>query len=166
VNDGIGNNRRVLLVEDAPLLRYAFARLLRMYGFDVREATDGRQALDYMGEFQPELVLTDLMMPLMDGIELIRYLHDDPATTKLPVVAITADATEQAQRQALDAGAIDVITKPIDLPSLLERLRFLHVFEDDAPVTQAPITPPDYLPADTISPASPGLRGAPSGHQK
>ena len=120
-------NLRVLLVEDAPFLRYAFGRLLRLHGFEVREANDGREALDCVGEFRPQLVLTDLMMPVMDGVELIRRLHDDPATTELPVVAITADSTEVAERQAREAGAVDVITKPIDLPALLGRLRDLHL---------------------------------------
>jgi len=120
-------NLRVLLVEDAPFLRYAFGRLLRLHGFDVREANDGREALDCVGEFRPQLVLTDLMMPVMDGVELIRRLHDDPETTELPVVAITADATETAERQAREAGAVDVITKPIDLPALLGRLRDLRL---------------------------------------
>lgn len=121
------HHMRVLLVEDAPYLRYAFGRLLRMHGFEVREANDGREALDAVPKFQPQLVLTDLMMPVMDGIELIRRLHGDPATEYLPVVAITADATEQAERLAREAGAVDVITKPIDLPSLLERLRDLNL---------------------------------------
>ncbi|HWE38779.1 MAG TPA: response regulator [Isosphaeraceae bacterium] len=116
---------RVLLVEDAPFLRYAFGRLLRLHGFEVREATDGQQALDALDAFQPQLVLTDLMMPVMDGVELIRRLRADPRTATLPIVAITADATESAERQARDAGAIDVITKPIDLADLLARLRHL-----------------------------------------
>ncbi len=120
---------RVVLVEDAPFLRYAFGRLLRMYGFDVREAVDGRDGLECVAAFHPHLVLTDLMMPVMDGIEMIRTLHDDPATSELPVVAITADATEQAERQAREAGAVDVITKPIDLPSLLDRLKALHLLD-------------------------------------
>jgi len=135
----VGNNMRVLLVEDAPFLRYAFGRLLRMYGFDVREATDGREALDCVPEFRPHLVLTDLMMPVMDGVELIRRLHDDPATATLPVVAITADATEQAERQAREAGAMDVITKPIDLPALLERLKMLDVFDETSLSSQLPV---------------------------
>lgn len=118
---------RVLLVEDAPFLRYAFGRLLRMHGFDVREANDGKEALECVGQFRPQLVLTDLMMPVMDGIELIRRLHEDPETASLPVVAITADATEAAERQAREAGAVDVITKPIDLPALLERLHDLQL---------------------------------------
>ena len=138
MRDGIGSHIRVLLVEDAPFLRSAFGRLLRMYGFDVREAVDGREGLDCVAAFHPHLVLTDLMMPVMDGIELIQRLHDDPATTAVPVVAITADATEQAERRAREAGALDVITKPIDLPALLDRLRALDVLDLSAIATAIP----------------------------
>jgi two-component system cell cycle response regulator DivK len=116
---------RVLLVEDAPFLRYAFGRLLRMHGFEVMEANDGHEALECVSKFQPQLVVTDLMMPVMDGVELIERLRSDPETADLPVVAITADATEQAERKARQAGAVDFITKPIDLPALLDRLRAL-----------------------------------------
>jgi CheY-like chemotaxis protein len=125
---GLGQKLRVLLVEDAPFLRYAFGRLLRMHGFDVREANDGREALECVAEFQPQLVLTDLMMPIMNGVELIRRLQGSPDTADVPIVAITADATEQAEQQARQAGAIDVITKPIDLPALLGRLHDLQIF--------------------------------------
>jgi CheY-like chemotaxis protein len=116
---------RVLLVEDAPFLRYAFGRLLRLQGFDVREANDGQAALDCMAEFRPQLVLTDLMMPVMGGIDLIKILHDRPDTAMIPVVAITADATRHAEEQARKAGAADFIAKPVDLPELLQRLRML-----------------------------------------
>lgn len=116
---------RVLLVEDAPFLRYAFGRLLRMQGFEVCEANDGQQALDCLVNFHPHLVLTDLMMPVMGGVELIRRLRADPKTAHLPIVAITADATEYTERQARQAGALDVITKPVDLPALIDRLRNL-----------------------------------------
>jgi len=124
---GTPNERmpRVLLVEDAPFLRYAFGRLLRLQGFDVREAHDGQDALACLAEFQPQLVLTDLMMPVMSGLELISKLHDRPDTAHIPVVAITADATTHAEEQARRAGAADFITKPVDLPELLERLRNL-----------------------------------------
>ncbi len=116
---------RVLLVEDAPFLRYAFGRLLRLQGFDVKEANDGQDALDCVSEFKPQLVLTDLMMPVMGGLELIDKLRRLPATAKIPVVAITADVTSHAEEQARQAGADDFIAKPIDLPELLARLRNL-----------------------------------------
>src|SRR5689334_21746806 len=118
---------RVLLVEDAPFLRYAFGRLLRMHGFEVMEANDGREALECVESFHPQLVVTDLMMPVMDGVELIQRLRADPKTADLPVLAITADASEQAEAKAREAGAVDFVTKPIDLPTLLDRLRALHV---------------------------------------
>ncbi len=116
---------RVLLVEDAPFLRYAFSRLLRMQGYDVKESTDGQDALDCLAGFRPHLILTDLMMPVMGGIELITHIRANPDYSGVPVVAITADATEYAEQAAREAGAIDVITKPIDLPALLDRLRLL-----------------------------------------
>ncbi|MCA1685292.1 MAG: response regulator [Planctomycetia bacterium] len=118
---------RILLVEDAPFLRYAFGRLLRIHGYDVMEANDGAEALECVSAFRPHLVMTDLMMPGMDGVELIRQLRSNPETATLPVVAITADATPQAEAQARQAGAVDFITKPIDLPALLDRLRALQV---------------------------------------
>src|SRR4051812_14256618 len=113
MGDEGAQNPRVLLVEDAPFLRYAFGRLLRLHGFEVVEANDGREALDRLAESRPQLVLTDLMMPVMDGIELIRRLRDDPQTADIPVVAITANATEEVEHQARQAGAVDFITKPI-----------------------------------------------------
>ena len=64
-----------------------------------------REALDALAEFRPHLVLTDLMMPVMGGVELIAHIRADPATMDLPVVAITADATDQANFQARQAGA-------------------------------------------------------------
>jgi len=124
--DGIDHHMRVLLVEDAPFLRYAFGRLLRMHGFEVMEANDGREALECLPEFRPEMVVTDLMMPVMDGIELIERIRADPATAGLPVVAITADASDQAEVRARAAGAADCLPKPVDLPVLIERLRALH----------------------------------------
>lgn len=114
---------KVLLVEDAPFLRYAFGRLLRLQGFEVVEANDGQEAMAALDDFQPQFILTDLMMPVMDGVELIRRLRTDPRTANLPVVAITADSTGGAEKRARDAGADAFITKPVELPDLIDRLR-------------------------------------------
>ncbi len=116
---------RVLLVEDTPFLRYAFGRLLRLHGFDVCEVNDGREALDCIADFHPQLILTDLMMPVMNGFELIRALRADPRTANVPVVAFTADPTEHVEREARQAGAVDYFTKPVDLASFVKRLRVL-----------------------------------------
>ena len=118
---------RVLVVEDAPFLRYAFGRLLRLQGFEVMEANDGLEALETLDHFRAQLVLTDVMMPVMDGIELIRRLKNDPKTANLPVVAITADCSGNTEKRAREAGAVGFISKPIDFPALLDHLRGIHV---------------------------------------
>jgi CheY-like chemotaxis protein len=118
---------RILLVEDAPFLRYAFGRLLRMHGYEVREANDGREALDCVGEFRPQLVMTDLRMPVMDGLELIHRLRADPETADLPILAITADPDALTGGRVRAADGVDCLTKPVDLSSLLDRLRALEV---------------------------------------
>jgi CheY-like chemotaxis protein len=117
----------VLLVEDAPFLRYAFGRLLRIHGYDVMEANDGIEALERIESFHPHLVVTDLMMPGMDGVELIRRVRANPITAATPIIAITADSTIQTEERARTAGADDLIAKPVELPALLDRLRSLHV---------------------------------------
>lgn len=114
---------RVLVVEDSPFLRFAFSRFLRSQGYEVMEAADGRAALDCFPEFQAQLVITDITMPVMDGVALIEALRGDPATAQIPVVAITADSSLATERRARAAGAVDVIMRPIDLPDLLVRIR-------------------------------------------
>jgi len=90
------------------------------------EANDGMEAMEALDRFQPQLILTDLGMPGMDGLELIKRLRTDPRTAHLPVVAITADPTGGAEERAREAGADAFITKPVELPSLLEQLRAVH----------------------------------------
>ena len=98
---------------------------MRLYGFDVCEAVDGQDALEQMAVFRPQLVLTDLMMPVMDGVELIRQLSAAPETATIPVLVLTANTTDEAADSAREAGAVDVISKPVDLPQLVDRLREL-----------------------------------------
>jgi len=124
--DPYHNATRVLLVEDAPILRYAFGRLLRLHGFEVMEANNGREALACVSKFRPQLIVTDLTMPIMDGVVLIERLRADPETADVPVVAITAEATEQAEQRARRAGVDDFLAKPIDFNTLLDRLHALH----------------------------------------
>ncbi|MBV8606317.1 MAG: response regulator [Singulisphaera sp.] len=125
--DPYNHATRVLLVEDAPILRYAFGRLLRLHGFEVMEANNGREALACLSKFRPQLIVTDLTMPVMDGVVLIERLRADPETADVPVVAITAEATEQAEQRARRAGVDDFLAKPIDFNTLLDRLHALHV---------------------------------------
>lgn len=113
---------RVLLVEDHDDLRRLFARALRYHGCEVREASGGMEALTLVAGFAPDLVLTDLMMPGMDGVELIGRLRALSETASVPMVAITADTTAEAERRARAAGAVDFIVKPVDIAALLARM--------------------------------------------
>src|SRR3954453_13316716 len=113
---------RVLLVEDTDSLRRLFARVLEENGFEVCEATDGGAAMRCLPDFVPELVLTDLMMPGVDGYELIRRLKAIPSLEAVPLVAMTACATYETEREARLAGATDFLTKPLDSGTLLDCL--------------------------------------------
>jgi CheY-like chemotaxis protein len=79
----------------------------------------------YGKAFQPDLILTDLMMPDMDGIELTRRIRAMTTLVDVPVVALTAYASPEAERLAGDAGVVDFIRKPVEVPTLLERLSAL-----------------------------------------
>ena len=113
---------RVLLVEDSADLRHLFARVLKGSGFEVCEAANGREALDCLPGFEPDVVLTDLMMPEVDGFELIRRLRAMPSMAEVPIVAMSAAATNEAEREARRAGAADLLAKPFDSRALLDRL--------------------------------------------
>ena len=93
----------VLLVEDSDVLRHLFARVLRRHGATVREAEHGLAALAALADFRPDVVLTDLMMPVMDGFELIERLKAHPATAAVPVVVVTAAASPEAVAEAVAA---------------------------------------------------------------
>jgi CheY-like chemotaxis protein len=113
---------QLLLVEDVDPLRRLFARVLQRSGFEVREAADGREALDQLAGFVPDVVVTDLMMPGMDGLELIRRIRATPRLAEVPIVAMTAATTLETEREARRAGAADLLAKPVDSQTLLSRL--------------------------------------------
>jgi CheY-like chemotaxis protein len=113
---------RLLFVEDSDDLRHLFARVLQRNGFEVREAADGREALDCLPGFEPEVVVTDLMMPGVDGFELIRRIKAMPGLAGVPLVAITAAATTEAEREARRVGATDLVVKPVDSRTLIDRI--------------------------------------------
>jgi CheY-like chemotaxis protein len=113
---------RVLIVEDSSDLRSLFARVLQRKGFRVYEASNGREALACLSESQPEVILTDVMMPEMDGLELIRHLRSRPSTAEIPVVVMTAAESDEAKREARRLRAADVLAKPVEPRTLLERV--------------------------------------------
>ncbi len=113
---------KVLLVEDNEMNRDMLSRRLTRQGYEVTIAQDGAQALTMVSEQRPDIVLMDMSLPNIDGWEATRRLKADPATSSIPVIALTAHAMAEDREKALAAGCDDYDTKPIELPRLVEKI--------------------------------------------
>jgi two-component system response regulator MprA len=109
---------RVLVVDDDPQVVRLLRVNLELEGYDVVSASDGQQALDAVDADSPDLVVCDVMMPGMDGVEVVRRLRADNKT--VPVVMLSAKAMRSDMRAGLDAGANEYVTKPFDPAELIE----------------------------------------------
>ena len=126
---------RILIVDDEPVNVRLLERLLQSAGYrEIATTTDPRRVLEIYRDFKPDLVLLDLMMPHLDGVAVLGQLKAEiPAEAYLPVIVLTADATAEAKRRALSAGARDFLTKPFEQFEMLLRIgnlletRRLHV---------------------------------------
>jgi two-component system KDP operon response regulator KdpE len=114
------SKQRILIVDDEPQITRVLHRGISAQGYETRTASDGATALDIMKEWQPDLVITDLAMPKVNGLELCRQLR---ATSEIPIIVLSVRAEEQTKVQALDIGADDFITKPFSMAELLARIR-------------------------------------------
>jgi putative two-component system response regulator len=114
---------RVLLVDDEPAMRAVCRLNLELEGFDVLEAAEGREALDLALRERPDLVLLDVMMPSMDGFDVARRLRSNPATSRIPVVFMTALAATDDRRRGFEAGGVGYVVKPFDPVYLGETVR-------------------------------------------
>jgi len=112
--------RRILVVDDEPQITRVLRTSLSSHGYDLRVANDGETALEIMKDWKPDLVITDLSMPNMDGLELCRKLR---SSTKIPIIVLSVRGEERTKVQALDAGADDYVTKPFGIEELLARVR-------------------------------------------
>ncbi|MCX6586636.1 MAG: response regulator [Acidobacteria bacterium] len=110
---------KVLLVEDHELNRDMLSRRLTQRGFIVVLAEDGRQAIVQAAQEQPDVILMDMSLPLLDGWEATRLLRQNASTAAIPVIALTAHALGEEQARALEAGCAAFETKPVDFPRLL-----------------------------------------------
>lgn len=110
---------RIVVAEDDQLNRVLLDDLLTLSGCQVRALPDGQAALEAILEFPPDLVLADIDMPRMNGVLLCARVRENPATSTLPVIIITAHDTEAMQRRALEAGANAFIAKPYSVEDLL-----------------------------------------------
>jgi CheY-like chemotaxis protein len=115
----------VMVVEDFEDNRFMMRRLLEMSGYRVVEAVNGQEAVEKAGSEQPDLILMDLSLPLLDGLAATRRIREQDGLKKVPIVAVSAHDTADFHAEALAAGCNEYVTKPIDfdqLESLLSRL--------------------------------------------
>src|SRR5215211_3936114 len=113
----------LLAVDDTPENLEILRLRLEAQGYRVEEAVDGEEALARTRELRPDLILLDIMMPRMDGIEAVRRLKQDPELRTIPVILVTAKADTRDVVQGLDAGGDDYLTKPFEHAALLARVR-------------------------------------------
>lgn len=114
---------KILIVDDEQDILEIIRHTLNKEGFEVQIAANGIQAIEQARKFMPELILMDVMMPLMDGMEACRQLKEDPATSGIAIVFLTARSEEFAELAGFEAGADDYISKPIRPRVLLSRLK-------------------------------------------
>ena len=116
---------KILLVEDNEMNRDMLSRRLVRNGFEVVMAEDGGQGVAMAASEQPDLILMDMSLPVMDGWEATRRVKADAATSAIPVIALTAHALVEDREKARAAGCDDFDTKPVELPRLLEKINRL-----------------------------------------
>ncbi len=113
---------QILIVEDNEMNRDVLSRLLSRKGYEVLIAVDGPQGIAMAQQHDPDLILMDLGMPEVDGWQCARILKDDPATSHIPIIALTAHAMVGDRQKALDAGCDEFDTKPIEFQGLLGKM--------------------------------------------
>lgn len=116
----MNNKTRVLVVDDEPQIGRVMRTSLSTHGFDVRVAADGEAALDLFNDWHPSLVITDLSMPNVGGLEFCRRLR---LISDVPIIVLSVKSEERIKVEALDAGADDFVTKPFGMDELLARVR-------------------------------------------
>ena len=110
----------ILVVDDEPQITRVLRTSLSAQGYDIRVANSGEMALEIMKDWQPNLIITDLSMPSIDGVELCRTVR---AVSNVPIIVLSVRDKEQQKVEALDAGADDYVTKPFGMNELLARVR-------------------------------------------
>src|SRR6204780_1646924 len=116
----MSDHKHILVVDDESQITRVLRTSLSSNGYDIRVANDGETALEIMKDWSPDLVITDLAMPNMDGLELCRRLR---TKTQIPIIVLSVRGEEKTKVRALDAGADDYVTKPFGIEEVLARVR-------------------------------------------
>jgi DNA-binding response OmpR family regulator len=129
-----GDGASVLVVDDDPFIARLLEIELNAAGFRVRTAGNGVQALELVHESVPDLVLADVMMPVMDGFELTRRLRSDQRTASTKVILLTALGVSSGRDEGMHVGADEYVVKPFEVPPLIARIR--ELLGQSRPATQ------------------------------
>ncbi len=123
---------QILVVDDSHLMRRYIARTLDMTGIQLRvhEAANGREAMDKARDTHPDLIITDLNMPEMNGAELVAHVARDPELGGTPILVLSADHSAGRSEELIHVGALAYLTKPVTPEDL--RTRLLQIMEDKA----------------------------------
>ncbi len=130
----------ILIVDDDETNLILTGDLLRVRGYEVAEARNGQEAIDMARARIPSLILMDIQMPIMSGIDATRALKADPLTADIPVIALTASAMQAEQEEINACGVRETITKPIDVKSFVKHIDLLV-----GPKTSASSEEPDTI---------------------
>lgn len=117
--------KKILIIEDTTVLAESIADCLYMEDFEVRICSNGLRALSALKEFIPDLIITDLVMPEMDGLAFIRHYRRQNIVNITPIIVLTADTNEENVHEALDAGANLLFHKPFDHDNLILQIKRL-----------------------------------------
>lgn len=142
---GAKQTQKVLVVDDEEPILELLKYNLEKSGYEVKTAIDGAKAVEIAKKFTPDLVLLDIMMPKMDGVETCRLLRDVPALQKTFIIFLTARSEEYSEVAAFDVGADDYITKPIKPRALISRINALFRRDTKKTVPESTITIGDLI---------------------
>jgi len=128
--------RNILVVDDEAQITRVLKTTLSSQGYGIRTASDGEEALQLMKDWTPDLIVTDLRMPNMDGLQLCRHIRTE---SRIPIIVLSVKGEEKIKVEALDAGADDYITKPFSVNELLARVRAALRRATTPPETETPV---------------------------
>ena len=166
--------QKILVVEDNELNLKLFCDLLRAHGYEAEPVRDGREAVERARAFGPQLIIMDIQMPYVSGLELIEQLKADEELRRTPIMAVTAYAAKGDEQRIRDAGAEGYVSKPISLMRFIEAVRGLLAAaeavslpdEEGAPETQAQVDADEQSGdgdgeqvSQTVIPAEAGISG-------
>jgi DNA-binding response OmpR family regulator len=123
MNDTIEKNQQILLIDDDELILKVINRILSREGYEVKTATNGKDAMELIEQQKFDLLITDIMMPYSNGFEVISKFKQHPNADGVPIIVISSVGTENAVREGLNIGADDYLRKPIMPDELLIRVR-------------------------------------------